>query len=175
MHYFTGIPNLMLVTPSQWLADLVSISFLREYPVEVVHNTINTDIFKPTPGAFRQERGIEDKVMLLGVASVWEERKGLNDFVKLASMLDEGFVIVLVGITPEQAEGMPSNIICIPRTNSAAELAALYSTADVFVNPTYEDNYPTVNLEAKAAEIFAFFLDDADFMNKLKRLATEIK
>ena len=88
--------------------------------------------------------------MLLGVASVWEERKGLQDFVKLASMLDDRFVIVLVGITAEQAENMPENIICIPRTNSATELAELYTTADVFVNPTYEDNYPTVNLEARA-------------------------
>ena len=36
------------------------------------------------------------------------------------------------------------------RTNSPQELAELYTTADVFVNPTYEDNYPTVNLEAQA-------------------------
>lgn len=41
-------------------------------------------------------------------------------------------------------------IICIPRTNSTQELATIYTVADLFVNPTYEDNYPTVNLESRA-------------------------
>lgn len=147
---FTGVPKLSLITPSQWLADLVKESFLREYPVEVVYNTINTDIFKPTPGDFREKHGLEDKKVILGVASVWEKRKGLEDFVKLAGMLDDGYRIVLVGLTAEQAKQMPQNVIAIPRTNSPQELAQIYTAADVFVNPTYEDNYPTVNLEAQA-------------------------
>lgn len=147
---FTGVPKLSLITPSQWLADLVKESFLREYPVEVVYNTINTDIFKPTPGDFREKHGLEDKKVILGVASVWEKRKGLEDFVKLAGMLDDSYRIVLVGLTAEQAKQMPQNVIAIPRTNSPQELAQIYTAADVFVNPTYEDNYPTVNLEAQA-------------------------
>ena len=147
---FTGVPNMTLITPSKWLADLVKESYLGEYPVEVVYNTINTDIFKPTAGDFREKHGLEDKKVILGVASVWEKRKGLEDFVKLAGMLDDGFRIVLVGLTAEQAKQMPANVIAIPRTNSPQELAQIYTTADVFFNPTYEDNYPTVNLEAQA-------------------------
>ena len=147
---FTGIPNLTLITPSQWLADLVKLSFLKEYPVEVVYNTINTDIFKPTPGDFRKKHGLENKKIVLGVASIWEERKGLRDFVKLAAKLDGSFQIVLVGLTPELRQELPDNILALPRTNSAKELAEIYTAADVFVNPTYEDNYPTVNLEARA-------------------------
>ena len=147
---FTGIPNLTLITPSNWLAQLAGESFLREYPVQVVHNTINTDIFKPTPGAFRENHGLTGKIILLGVASTWDVKKGLEDFKKLASQLDDSFQIVLVGVSSEQAEGMPGNVICIPRTNSASQLAEIYSAADLFVNPTYEDNYPTVNLEARA-------------------------
>lgn len=147
---FTGIPNLTIITPSQWLANLVKESYLKEYPVEVVYNTINTDIFKPTPSDFREKHGLLDKKIILGVASVWTERKGLSDFVKLAGMLDERYQIVLVGLTPDQAKQMPENVIAIPRTNSPQELAAIYTTADVLVNPTYEDNYPTVNLEAQA-------------------------
>lgn len=147
---FTGIPNLTIITPSRWLANLVKESYLKEYPVEVVYNTINTDIFKPTPSDFCKKYGLEDKKIVLGVASVWTERKGLDDFVKLAEMLDDNYRIVLVGLTPEQAKQMPENIIAIPRTNSPQELAAIYTAADAFVNPTYEDNYPTVNLEARA-------------------------
>lgn len=147
---FTGIPDLTIITPSQWLADLVQESYLKEYSVEVVYNTINTGIFKPTPSDFREKHGLEEKKIILGVASVWEARKGLGDFVKLAEMLDDNYRIVLVGLTPEQAKQMPENVIAIPRTNSPQELAAIYTTADVLVNPTYEDNYPTVNLEAQA-------------------------
>lgn len=144
---FTNIPNLTLITPSRWLAELVQESFLREYPVEVVYNTINTDIFKPTPGDFRQRYALEKKKIVLGVASVWEERKGLRDFVKLAECLPENYKIVLVGV---EEQTLPNTILALPRTNSAEALAKIYSAADVFVNPTYEDNYPTVNLEARA-------------------------
>lgn len=147
---FTGVPNMTLITPSQWLADLVKESFLKEYPVEVRYNTINTEVFKPTPGDFRERHSLQDKKMILGVASIWEKRKGLDDFIKLAGMLDDSYRIVLVGLTTEQAKQMPANIIAIPRTNSPQELAQIYTAADVFFNPTYEDNYPTVNLEAQA-------------------------
>lgn len=147
---FTGIPNLTLITPSQWLADLLQESYLREYPVEVVYNTINTEIFKPSPSNFREKHGLQDKKILLGVASIWEERKGLRDFVKLSDMLPAQYKILLVGVTAQQEKALPQNILALPRTNSPRELAEIYTAADLFVNPTYEDNYPTVNLEARA-------------------------
>ena len=147
---FTRISNMTLITPSKWLAELVKESFLKEYPVEVVYNTINTDIFKPVESSFRQDNGLQDKKIILGVANVWDQRKGLEDFVTLAGMLDDSWRIVMVGLTAEQAKRMPGNVIPIARTNSPQELAQIYTAADVFVNPTYEDNYPTVNLEAQA-------------------------
>jgi len=147
---FTGIPNLTIVTPSKWLAKLVGESYLKEYPVEVVYNTINTDIFCPTPSDFREKHGLHDKQILLGVAGVWEERKGMRDFVKLAAMLGEDQKIVLVGVPGDLAKTLPASILALPRTASAKELAEIYTAADVFVNPTYEDNLPTVNLEARA-------------------------
>lgn len=147
---FTGIPNLTLITPSRWLAGLAKESYLSEYPVKVVYNTINTEIFKPTPGDFREKYGLQEKKILLGVASVWEERKGLRDFVRLSGLLGDGYKIVLVGVTEKQRRQLPETILALPRTNSAGELAEIYSAADVFVNPTYEENYPTVNLEARA-------------------------
>lgn len=147
---FTGVKNMTIITPSKWLADLVKQSFLKEYPVEVHYNTIDTNVFKPTPSDFRERYGLQDKFIVLGVANVWEERKGLYDFYKLAQMLDDRYAIVLVGLSKKQIKALPKNIRGIERTNSPQELAAIYTAADVFVNPTYEDNYPTVNLEAQA-------------------------
>ncbi len=147
---FTGVKNLTLITPSQWLADLVKQSFLKEYPIEVRYNTIDRNIFKPTPSDFRERYGLVGKKIVLGVASIWDERKGLRDFYKLAQMLDDRYAIVLVGLSEKQMKKLPKNILCIKRTNSPRELATIYTAADVFFNPTYEDNYPTVNLEAEA-------------------------
>ena len=147
---FTGVKNMTLITPSQWLADLVKQSFLKEYPVEVIHNTVDTNVFRPTPSDFRERYGLQDKKVLLGVASPWTERKGLDDFLELSKMLDDHYVIVLVGLTKKQLKKLPKRVIGICRTNNVHELAAIYTAADVFVNTTYEDNYPSVNLEARA-------------------------
>jgi len=143
--------RLKLITPSQWLADLVGESFLKDYPVEVRHNTIDKRVFKPTPGDFRERYGIGDRFMILGVASPWTERKGLADFVRLAGELDnDKYAIVLMGLSEGQIKQFPPSVIGLQRTDSARELAVIYSTADVFFNPTVEDNFPTVNLEAES-------------------------
>lgn len=147
---FIGVKNMTLITPSQWLADLVKKSFLSDYPVEVCHNTIDTNVFKPTPSDFRKKYGLENKKIILGVASVWDERKGLKDFVELSKMISDDYTIVLVGLNKQQVKKMPTDIICVEKTNSSVELAQIYTAADIFLNLTYEDNYPTVNLEAQA-------------------------
>lgn len=147
---FTGIPNLKIITPSQWLADNVKKSFLSEYPITVVKNKINTEIFKPTSSDFRKRYGLDDKVMLLGVASKWTKRKGFEDIVRLPELLGENYWLVIVGLSQKQIKHLPSNIIGIERTQNATELATIYTAADIFVNMSYEENYPTVNLEAEA-------------------------
>ena len=147
---FTGVENMTIVTPSKWLAGLVKQSFLKEYPVKVIHNGIDTDVFKPTLSNFRKKYHLENKKIILGVASTWDRRKGFEDFIKLAGMLDDTYRIVLVGLSAKQMKIIPDNIVGIMRTNNTKELAAIYTAADVFLNLTYEDNYPTVNLEAQA-------------------------
>lgn len=147
---FTGVRNMKLITPSRWLADLVGQSFLREYGVEVVHNTVDPEVFRPTPGNIREQLGISDKKMILGASPYWQPSKGYGDFFNLADKIPPDTVIVLVGVTEKQLAEMKPNMIGIRRTDSARKLAELYTAADVFFNPTYEDNYPTVNLEAAA-------------------------
>ena len=146
----TQLDNLTIVTPSKWLSDLTRESFLNKFPVHVINNGINTDNFKVTKGDFVRIYGIENKKIILGVASVWESRKGLNDFLELRTLLDDSFAIVLVGLTEQQKSELPQGIIGITRTENVEQLAEIYTAADVLVNPTKEENYPTVNLEAQA-------------------------
>lgn len=147
---FTRLNNLTIITPSQWLANLVKESFLNKYPIQVINNGIDLNVFKPTSSEFRKKYHLEEKKIILGVANVWNQRKGFNTFIELSSKLDEDYQIVLVGVTEKQKNNLPSNIIGINRTNNIEELAEIYTVADVFVNPTLEDNFPTVNLESAA-------------------------
>lgn len=147
---FTGVEDLTIVTPSEWLATLVRESFLKEYPVKVINNGIDLERFYPLKNDFKEFYKLEDKKILLGVASVWDKRKGLEDFIKLAGLIDDSYRIVLVGLTEAQISEMPKNVVGLKKTNSIKELAAIYSSADWFLNLTYSDTYPTVNLEAIA-------------------------
>lgn len=148
---FTGPREMIIVTPSHWLKNLVKQSFFGQYPVKVIPNGIDTDQFTPvSTTGLKSKYNLDNKKILLGVASVWDRIKGFSYFVELSKCLDDRFVIVMVGLSEEKIKNLPKNVIGIPRTESREELVALYSIADVFVNPTLVDNFPTTNLEALA-------------------------
>ncbi len=147
---FTGVKNMTIVTPSAWLRDLVCKSFLGGYNICVVGNGVDKSVFRPTESAFRQQHGLEGKKIVLGAASAWNERKGFGDFIELSRILDDRFKVVMVGVTERQKAMLPDNILAVTRTENARQLAEIYSAADVFVNPTYEDVSSMVNLEAQA-------------------------
>ena len=148
---FTSLRDMVIVTPSRWLGNHVSRSFLSEFPVEVIHNGIDLGVFKASPAeGVKRKYGLGGRKVILGVAGVWQRRKGLDDFIRLHETKIPGSVIVLVGLTPRQIKKLPSGMIGIARTENLEELVALYSAADVFVNPTYVDNFPTTNIEALA-------------------------
>ena len=149
--WFTGVDDLTIVTPSIWLSNLVKESFLSCYSIRVINNGINLNVFRPTPSNFRERYNIADNdVVLLGVAYNWGVKKGLDVFIELSRRLTTRYKIVLVGTNESIEEQIPQNIICIRKTNSQDELAQIYTSADLFVNPTREDNFPTVNIEALA-------------------------
>ena len=143
---FTGVKNLTIVSPSKWLAELVKQSFLKEYPIEVINNGIDLNIFKPTLSKFRDN----NKFMILGVANIWNTKKGLEYFIELSKMISDEETIVLVGVSEKQKTKLPPNIIGITRTNNTHELAEIYSASDVFVNPTLEEVMGLTNIEALA-------------------------
>lgn len=142
---FAANRNLHIVAVSDWLAELVRQSFMKQTDIRVIHNGIDLTAFKP----FEKEH--TTRYRILGVSSVWTESKGLYDFYYLREQLDENkYEIVLVGLSKEQIKDLPKGIEGITRTNSVKELVEYYSSADVFINPTYSDTFPTTNLEALA-------------------------
>lgn len=148
---FTSLPNLTIVPVSSWLSGLISESYLKRESQQLIYNGIDTMRFKPKETTtFRKEHGLEDTFLILGVANGWTHRKGLNDFIKLGSFLSDNCRIVLVGLKKKQLKGLPKSFITILRTESVDALADVYAACDVYVNPTYEDNFPTTNLEALA-------------------------
>jgi glycosyltransferase involved in cell wall biosynthesis len=150
---FNSVENMTIVPVSNWLGDKVKESFLKDYPCVVIQNGIDLDTFFPKDSRVSVENtyGVKNKHIILGVASTWEKRKGLDEFVKLAALIDnDKYAIVLVGLSASQIKKLPENIIGIERTENVAQLADLYSAADVFLNPTFEDTFPTTNLESLA-------------------------
>lgn len=156
---FNKPKNITFVAVCNWMANNVKASFLGAYPVETIYNGVDLDVFRPRFNGkeledfklFKQKLGIKDGVnIVLGVASIWDKRKGLDDFVKLRDMLNDEYAIILVGLSDKQIQSLPQGIVGIKRTESVEQLAELYSLADVFVNPTYVDNFPTTNIEALA-------------------------
>lgn len=149
--WFTGVEKLTIVTPSKWLASLVRQSILKDYPVIVIPNGIDLNVFTPLHDTLREQYVCLNKFIVLGVAFGWNEKKGLDVFIELAETLDnEKYQIVLVGTDDAIEKKLPDSVISIRRTQKQKDLAQLYSTANVFVNPTREDTFPTVNMEALA-------------------------
>lgn len=141
--------DLTIVTPSKWLSELVDKSFLSQSDIRVINNGIDLKVFNPRTSNFKSKYGIEDKKIVLGVAFNWNEKKGIDVFYRLDRELPDDCVIVLVG-SNEMISNISNRVILIPRTNNQIELAEIYSAADVFVNPTREDTFPTVDMEAIA-------------------------
>jgi glycosyltransferase involved in cell wall biosynthesis len=149
--YFTRVEKLTIVTPSNWLASCVKQSFLNIYPVQVINNGIDLETFKRIPSeSFRQKYGVVGQFVILGVSFGWGLKKGLDIFIDLSKRLDSRFSIILVGTDENVDNILPKNIISIHKTQNQSELAEFYSNADIFLNPTREDTFPTVNLEALA-------------------------
>lgn len=149
---FSSLDSLSVVAPSQWLADHLKNSFLKDSDIRVINNGIDLSVFRPDveTQAIRQKYGLENKSVILGVANVWTETKGLNDLLELNQSLRPDEQLVLVGMNKQQLKVLPLGIIGIERTESVDELARFYALAEVYVNPTYLDNFPTTNIEALA-------------------------
>lgn len=158
---FSDLERLVIITPSRWLADIVKQSYMNIYPVEIVHNGLDLKKFYyKVDKETAKKYGIkDDKKIILGVANVWESRKGLDVFVKLSRVIEEKYQIVLVGVNKFQKSKLPKSIVGIERTDKQEELVSLYSLASVFVNPSIEETFSMVTVEAMACGTPVIVLD----------------
>ncbi|MEG2993402.1 MAG: glycosyltransferase [Bacilli bacterium] len=144
---FSSAKNITLVSPSNWLEKLVKRSFLKNKKIVVIPNGIDINIFRKT----KEHTMDASNFIILGIANEWTQSKGLKDFVELSRRLDSCFKIVLIGVSKNQKNELKEErITFVNRSNNYDILVEWYNNADVLVNPTYEDNFPTVNLEAMA-------------------------
>lgn len=139
------VNNLTFISVSDWIGNMLKVSVQMDRPIKTIHNGIDLSKFKPC--AKKRKDG---KFRILGVAAVWNARKGFSDFIKLRTLLSYDYEITLVGLSQKMINNLPPHIFGIRRTTNIDELAMLYSKSDVYVLPTYSDNYPTTNLEALA-------------------------
>lgn len=147
---FNSVSKMEIVVPSAWLGGLVKQSFLSKWPVHVLHNGVDISVFAPMEGDLKQRLGLEGKKVVMGCASIWDKRKGLDDLVKLKDLLPADYAVVAVGVSEQQLKTLPAGILGVTRTESVQQLVEYYNMASVFVNPTYQDNFPTTNIEALA-------------------------
>ena len=147
---FTSLDNVTIITPSQWLAEVTKQSYMGKYDIRPIPNGVDLEVFKPTQGDFRVKYGLEDKKIVLGVASAWGEDKGIKEFAALSKELGDEYKVVLVGVNDALAETMPKEILTIPRTHDVKELAEIYTAADVFLNPSRQETMGLTTVEAMA-------------------------
>ena len=165
---FTLLSNLTITVPSEWMASQVRQSFMGKYPVEVIHNGIDTAVFDHNKliadldiesNKCADETAWSDKKILLSVASIWDERKGLKDLVALSDKLSDDYVMVIVGLSKHQISRLPKGVIGITRTENIEELVSLYSRAHIFLNPSLEESFSLVTVEALSCGCPCIVLD----------------
>ncbi len=144
---FTATQKMHIVTPSNWLSSLARESFLGKYPVTTINNGLDTEVFRPRESDFKKKYGLEDKFVILGIVSNLNSTKGGQYFLELAKMLKDDEHIVILSLDRD-FDLLPSNITAIKRTDSMQEMAEVYSGADVFVNPTLQETFSMINVEA---------------------------
>ena len=146
---FTNVPKLTLVAPSNWVKEVVGKSFLKDYDCRVICNGVDSRKFYRREGKFfRKKYHLEDKKLVLGVASAWSPRKGYDDFIQLSKLMDSNIRLIMVGLKKEQIAKLPENVVGIERTASVDELAQIYSEADIYFNASVEETMGLTTMEA---------------------------
>lgn len=146
---YSKLKNVTIVPVSNWLADIVSESILRDFPIRVIQNGIDLNVFKPMPNNLREKYSIPfDKMIILSVMNGYDKEKGIDEINKIAEIGE--YQVIIVGLPIKCKSELSRKIINVGRTSNQLELAEYYSAADVFINPTYNDTSPTTNMESLA-------------------------
>jgi len=148
---FSNIPRLAVVGVSDWITNEAKKSFLSSAKIITkIYNCIDLDVFRSVATSdLRKRMGLENKFVILGVASGWSNAKGLDKFIELAGILKDGMKIILVGGMKDNVP-LPENIVHVKETDNIQELVQYYSMADVLLNLSPEETFGMVTAEAIA-------------------------
>lgn len=142
---FSDIEDLTVVAPSGWLAELAKQSFMSRFPIEIINNGTDLDVFYKRQTSLKEKYGVENKHLVLGIP-----KENYEWFLELAEKMQDKYQLILVGLSKSQLQKLPKKIIGIGKVQSREEMAEIFSASDVFVNMTLQDTFPTVNLESLA-------------------------
>lgn len=157
---FSENKGLTIVPVSNWVAENVRQSFLKDKNIRVIPNGVDTQVFKPTEG-FNLPKIKQDTFVIMAVSSQWKSKsKGLDDYMALSKMLKQDEVIVLVGLSKDKLDSLPHNIIGIERTNNQHELAALYTRANVICSFSTAETFGLSIIEGYACGVPAIVYDN---------------
>lgn len=144
-----SIPRLTVTGVSDWISNEARKTFLSNCKIVTIHNGVDLTVFKPTPSDFRKKLGLDGKYVILGPTSKWLQPVNKEVLQKFTELMQPDEVLLLFGAAQEKVS-LPSNVRIYGYTKDRAELAALYTMADVFANTTREDSLSLINIEAQA-------------------------
>lgn len=149
--FLTSVPNLTIVSVSNWLSTIFEQSFLSSFDNRKIYNGIDLNIFRISQTFVVEKYNLLNKKILVAVSSTWTEKKGLLDYIELAKILDNNFQVVLIGYIAEKYKKIiPREILTIPRTKDQQELVEWYNAADVVLNLSYEETFGLTTIEGFA-------------------------
>lgn len=144
-----SIPRLTVTGVSDWISNEARKTFLSNCKIVTIHNGVDLTVFKPTPSDLRKRLNLEGKYVILGPASKWLQPINREVLDKFTELMQPDEILLLFGTTRGNII-LPSNVRTYSYTKDRAELAALYTMADVFANTTREDSLSLINVEAQA-------------------------
>ena len=146
---FGSLQSVGVVGVSDWIAGEAKKSILKDAAViQRIYNWIDLETFRPRDTMdLRKQLGItENEKVLLGVASAWGERKGLQEMLLAAKSIPDSKVI-MIGKMPENVE-IPENMLCVGLVRDPVMLSEYYSMADLFLNPSVQETFGKTTAEA---------------------------
>ena len=148
--YFGKMKNLTMTGVSGWMTDEGEKTVFKGKKTEVIYNGIDTEFFVPTPSDFREKHNLENKFLILALANKWFRPINKKTFDYVCENLPDDSVIVMLGCTESQRQGLPANVLPLDFIKDRDELRKVYSACDVFANCTREESFSLVNVEAQS-------------------------
>ena len=148
--YFGNLSDLSVVGVSDWVTNEARKSFLSQYAKRIIriYNWVDLDVFYPRPSAELRRRHeiTENDFVVLGVAQIWSENKGLRLFLDIAKHFPQIKVLMIGSLNAT----LPSNVIHVDAIDNTDLMAQYYSMADVFLNFSKQETFGKVAAEALA-------------------------